>query len=349
MLNDDVFVFDNVVHMYDLSDDNLVRPESGEDRLGHLTIGSRMRGEADRSRSKSPSNPGVGHGYDRRWSVHDMARVVFADGVTDMAMAQAVVLYDVYKDGFAPVRAQYEFAQAYPDKVLFCGGVDPLHLGSSHSTRDAMTQQVVELGARSFKFYNGHIDSSWRCDDRDLAYPMYEQAQELGVKVLQFHKGFPITRAPLESLRPLDIERAALDFPDLIFAIHHLALPYFEECVYMAARHANIVLVLSGTMHLPFVAPWDFKTYVGRLLRDVGSDRVLWGSEAPLTGPPRPAIEWFWEMQIDDELQDRHGYPAISDSDKRNILGLNQARLFGVDPQRVIRRARSGRTSGDAP
>ncbi|OBI82308.1 amidohydrolase family protein [Mycobacterium sp. 1245805.9] len=333
MLNDDVYVFDNVVHMYDMSDDNLLIASSAADRSGHLKIGTRTRGEVDQTQSKTTQNPGIGHGYDRRWTVHDMANVVFADGVTDMAMAQAVVLYDVYKDGFAPVQAQYEFARAYPDKVLFCGGVDPLYPHGANSVRDEMTRQVEELGARSFKFYNGHISNSWRCDDREVAYPMYEHAQELGVKVLQFHKGFPITRAPLDTLSPLDIERAALDFPELVFAIHHLALPYFEECVYLAARHANIVLVLSGTMHLPFIAPWEFKTYLGRLLRDVGSDRLLWGSEAPLTGPPRPALEWFWNMQIDDELQDRYGYPAISDRDKRNILGLNQARLFDVRPK----------------
>jgi predicted TIM-barrel fold metal-dependent hydrolase len=106
----------------------------------------------------------------------------------------------------------------------------------------------------------------------------------------------------------VDLERPPRDFPDLTFAIHHLALPYFDECVYLAARNPNVVLVLSGTMHLPFVAPWDFKQYLGRLLRDVGSDRLLWGSEAPITGNPRPAIEWFWNMQIDDELQERHGY-----------------------------------------
>jgi hypothetical protein len=194
-----------------------------------------------------------------------------------------------------------------------------------------MTRQVEQMGARSFKFYNGHIDEkSWRCDDRTLAYPMYEQALELGINVVQFHKGFPITRAPLDTLTPLDVERPARDFPDLTFAIHHLALPYFEECVYIAARYPNVVLVLSGTMHLPFIAPWDFKMYLGRLLRDVGSERLLWGSEAPLLGDPTPAIEWFWNMQMDAELQERHGFPQISELDKRRILGLNQARLFNV-------------------
>jgi len=70
---------------------------------------------------------------------------------------------------------------------------------------------------------------------------------------------------------------------------------------------------------------------MGRLLRDVGSDRILWGSEAPLFGNPRPLLEWIWEMEIDEQLQEDYGYPQITKSDKRKILGENQARLFGVD------------------
>ena len=172
-----------------------------------------------------------------------------------------------------------------------------------------------------------------------LAYPLYEKARDLGIKVVQFHKGFPITRVKLEDLSPLDIQQAALDFPDLTFAVHHLALPYFEEVVYLASRFANVVLVLSGTMHLPMIAPWEFNNYMGRLLRDVGSDRLLWGSEAPLLGNPQPIIELFWNMQIEPELQSRFGYPEITEEDKRKILGENQARLFGVDIRRFKERA----------
>jgi hypothetical protein len=113
--------------------------------------------------------------------------------------------------------------------------------------------------------------------------------------------------------------------------VHHLALPYFEEMVYIAARFPNVALVLSGTMHLPVIAPWEFKMYMGRILRDVGSDRILWGSECPLLGNPQPMIDWFWNMRIDEELQDRYGFPEITETDKRRILGENQARMFGVD------------------
>ncbi|KVB63039.1 hypothetical protein WI61_38695 [Burkholderia cepacia] len=329
--------------MYDMSDDNLCSPASSVDRLGHLKIGAgSRRGDPDQPRHPEKESAGnaLGDGYARRWKVEDLGDVIFGDGLTDMAMAQAVVLYDIYRDGFAPVRAQYEFAQAYPGRALFCGGVDPMY-PSRLGPLDEMRRQVEEMDARSFKFYNAHVDDmSWRCDDRKIAYPIYEQAQKLGTKVIQFHKGFPISRSPLDALSPTDLERPARDFPDLTFVIHHLALPFFEECVYLAARYPNVALSLSGTMHLAFTAPWDLQMYLGRLLRDVGSDRLLWGSEAPLTGNPRPAIEWFWNMAIDEELQRRHGYPQITEKDKRRILGLNQARLFDVDVDAAIERSR---------
>jgi predicted TIM-barrel fold metal-dependent hydrolase len=327
VLGNDVLVFDNAVHMYDLSESNLARKDSGLDRAYHLRLGDVRRTAGQEA---TYGNGDMFSSFARRWNTADLGRLLFQDSDTDMAMAQAVPLYDVYKDGFAPVQAQYEFARAFPDRVMFCGGVDPLY-PSLQGALDEMDRQVNELGARSFKFYNAHIGKAWRTDDPAIAYPMFEKAQKLGIRVVQFHKGFPITRAKLEDLSPLDIQQAAVDFPDLTFAIHHLALPYFEETVYIAARFPNVVLVLSGTMHLPMIAPWQFQDYMGRLLRDVGSDRIIWGSEAPLFGNPQPVIEWFWNMQIDPELQDRYGYPEITEYDKRKILGENQARLFGVN------------------
>jgi predicted TIM-barrel fold metal-dependent hydrolase len=328
MLNGDVFVFDNVVHMYDLSDDNLKRPSSALDRKWHLKVGEMKR---PKGQDKAYGITDAYKAFARRWTSPELGKMLFEESSTDMAMAQAVVLYDVYKEGFAPVRAQYDFHRAFPDRTLFCGGVDPGY-PSVAAACEEMERQVKEWGAVSFKFYTGHLEGkSWRCDDQKIAYPLYEKARALGIKVLQFHKGFPITLCKLEDLSPLDIQQAALDFPDLIFGIHHLALPYFEETVYIAERFPNVHLVLSGTMNLPVVAPWEFKMYLGRILRDVGSDRILWGSECPLLGNPQPMIEWFWNMQIDDELQERYGFPEITETDKRRILGENQAKLFGVD------------------
>ncbi|MPY72611.1 MAG: hypothetical protein GEU92_21525 [Alphaproteobacteria bacterium] len=43
------------------------------------------------------------------------------------------------------------------------------------------------------------------------------------------------------------------------------------------------------------------------------------------------------QLRMPEELQDRYGYPEITDRAKRKILGLNQARLFGVDVRSKLR------------
>ena len=67
------------------------------------------------------------------------------------------------------------------------------------------------------------------------------------------------------------------------------------------------------------------------VLRSVGHRRVLWGSEAFIWPDVQPLIELFATMQIPDELQERYGFPAITEAARRDVFGLNQARLLGID------------------
>jgi hypothetical protein len=72
-------------------------------------------------------------------------------------------------------------------------------------------------------------------------------------------------------------------------------------------------------------------------------DRVRRCPEALLPRSPRVAVEWFWSIQVDIELQVGHGYPPDSESH-----GFNQACLFGVDLQSAIKFPTSGVSGGDA-
>ena len=112
MLNGDVFVFDNVVHMYDLSDDNLKRPDSALDRQWHLKIGEVKR---PKGQDKAYGITDAYKAFARRWTSEELGKMLFQESSTDMAMSQAVVLYDVYKDGFAPraIRFPQSISQSY--------------------------------------------------------------------------------------------------------------------------------------------------------------------------------------------------------------------------------------------
>jgi predicted TIM-barrel fold metal-dependent hydrolase len=321
-LIDEIFVFDNVIHAYDLSDANIRddRPDAEQARAFLLALGASTRW--------SSYNNVID--FARKWTAEDLYDMVFVQAPTDMAMAQVVPIFDWFKDWFAPVRAQHRMAEKYPDRVLFCGGVDPLYRGLSDAL-EQMEYQVKELGACSIKFYNGHIDGGWRCDDEKLAYPLYEKCLELGIGVIQFHKGLPFGMQNVEQLSPLDLQAAARDFPNLSFIIHHLAVPFFEEAVSIASRFPNVYLALSGNIGYYLVAPRLVQEQLGRLLRDVGVDKLLWGSEAALAGGPAPYLQAFMDLEIPEDLRRGYGYPQISRDDKAQILGANFARLMRVD------------------
>jgi hypothetical protein len=63
----------------------------------------------------------------------------------------------------------------------------------------------------------------------------------------------------------------------------------------------------------------------------VGSDKLMWGSEAAMTGAPGPFLEMFLEFEIPDDLRQGWGYPQLTMDDKRKILGLNMAKMMGID------------------
>jgi hypothetical protein len=71
---------------------------------------------------------------------------------------------------------------------------------------------------------------------------------------------------------------------------------------------------------------------MGQLMKYMGPDRIIFGSDSVWYGAPQWQIEALWRFQIPEELRERYGYPAITDDDKRKILGLNSARLYGITP-----------------
>jgi predicted TIM-barrel fold metal-dependent hydrolase len=317
----DIFVFDNVIHLHDMSQANLRADRRDAPHVRSLAVGL---GNALRPLHGSSID------WATRFRPEDMYELVFERSPTDLAMAQVVPIFDWWEDWWAPVELQHEMARRYPDRVLFCGGVDPGFRGVQAALED-LERQVSELGAVSMKFYNGHVERPWRCDDEQVAYPIYERCRDLGIRVLQFHKGFPQGTENVEVVRPNDLQQAARDFPDVQFLVHHLADPYFDELVSIAARFPNVHVVLSAFICFTPIAPRMVQERLGKLLMTVGPDKLIWGSEAGLAGSPAPYLRAFMDLEIPEDLRTGYGYPQLTREDKRRILGENFARLMGID------------------
>ena len=82
---------------------------------------------------------------------------------------------------------------------------------------------------------------------------------------------------------------------------------------------------------------------IGKLLKYLGEDHVVWGTDCILYGTPQPQIESFRRFQITPQFQEMYGYPELTPAIKAKIFGLNAAKVFRIDPMK----ARCKATEGD--
>lgn len=106
---------------------------------------------------------------------------------------------------------------------------------------------------------------------------VYEACEERGVPIM-FHTGtsvFPGARSRLGAALPLD--DVAVDFPRLKMILAHAGRPlWFEEAFFLARRHPNLHLDLSG------IPPKSLPDVLPRL--DEIADKCLWGTDWPSPG-----------------------------------------------------------------
>ncbi len=210
-------------------------------------------------------------------------------------------------------------------------------------------RNVEELGSAAIKCYPG--SDIWWLDDEDIAYPMYQRALDNGIDVIAVHKGFPLGFGPMsgEYVQSIDIPKAARDWPQLKFVIYHsgfypdevrlsdgTVVPHgIEQFASILETNPDITNVYAeiGSTFARTIAAGGLETMeiLGRLLKAIGSERIIWGTDSVWWGSPQWQIDAFKAFQISEQLQERKGYPALTDEMRANIFGLNSARLYGVD------------------
>jgi hypothetical protein len=73
---------------------------------------------------------------------------------------------------------------------------------------------------------------------------------------------------------------------------------------------------------------------MGTLVRGLGWDHVVWGTDAVWTGSPQWQIEELRRLEIPEDMQKQHGFAPLGPADgpvKRAIFGENSARLYKHD------------------
>jgi predicted TIM-barrel fold metal-dependent hydrolase len=227
---------------------------------------------------------------------------------------------------------------------------------------EQMEREVKTYGIDSWKWYchtdPGQSGNGFQMDDEKMSYPFYEKSKQLGLKTFSVHKGYSSQSRTLGHLaNPKDVEKAALDHPDLTFIIYHSALkcdpsePEFKEPkffdpttgdfawhdVLMKIKERNPKMnnvypeIGSAFGSLAIQHPIMCQHLMGKNIKLYGADHVIWGTDCLWWGSPQWVIDAFKRFQISDELCEKFGYTKLNKEDKAKIFGLNAAKLYNVD------------------
>ena len=89
--------------------------------------------------------------------------------------------------------------------------------------------------------------------------------------------------------------------------------------------------------------------FLGKLLRYVGEDNVLWGTDCLFYGSPQPMIQAMRAFQISAEFQERYGYPKLTKELKAKILGPERRRALRRGAEHRDVRVLAARPRADPP
>jgi predicted TIM-barrel fold metal-dependent hydrolase len=290
---------------------------------------------------------------------------VFGDSDTTMAVISGVPTREWDKNPLPPdqmvATRKYVNDIAGSQRVLSHGILRP-NLGAREM--EEMERQVKELKIDAWKMYTGAElgEKAWFMDDEKVAYPFWEKTKKLGIRNLCVHKGLPLGFFNEKACTPLDLEKAALDHPDLNFIVYHSGfrgfgrgvatgrgepvkdpqtsdpqeIPWISDILRILKKNPkirNIYFELGSTfgqLSMPR-EPVKCMHMLGQMIQTAGADHILWGTDSIWNGSPQSQIERLRRLKIRDDLIEKYGYPQLTDEIKNQIFGLNAAKLFGVD------------------
>lgn len=202
----------------------------------------------------------------------------------------------------------------------------------------------------------------WRMDDAELVYPFYEKIVKSGIRTVCIHKGLlPVDYRksfPLwEYAKVDDVGKAAKDWPDLNFIIYHSALKPFTEYpeahleefkktgrIDWVTDLAEIpekygVTNVYGEIGTSFANgaiahPRHAAAMLGILVKGLGMDHVIWGTDSVIYGSPQWQIEAFRRIEIPEDLREKYGFSPLGgprSAVKEAIFWGNGARLYALE------------------
>ncbi len=210
----------------------------------------------------------------------------------------------------------------YPEKFLGFASVNPVFKGPKDAIEE-IERAIYKLGLVGVKLYPTY--QGWSPVDQDLAFPIFEKAEELDIPVMIHMAGSSAIETPLELSRPLLLDDVGRKFRRLKVIISHMGIPWEKEALFLLQKHPNFYGDLSyfnGTIDRESL----YRFLIGCKHYFVPLEKLFFGSDYPIYNP----IELIRMLKSVNEEAERLNKPRISEKEIDGILGKNFGRFLGL-------------------
>jgi uncharacterized protein len=177
---------------------------------------------------------------------------------------------------------------------------------------EALAHHLDEMRARGARGVKVHpVDQRFVVSDPRMLR-VYELCAELGLAVLS-HSG--ASRGNVQFAEPRAFDAVAAAVGDLRLVVAHLGGGSWEQVRDLAERHPRIAFDLSEIVAWVGAPNAPDDDELVRLIRDVGVERVMFGSDFP----------WYDPGEMVKAVQT---LPGLSEGELAAILGENAARIL---------------------
>jgi predicted TIM-barrel fold metal-dependent hydrolase len=316
-------------------------------------------------------NPGLARPDDlARFKFENYVKEVFVDSDTKVALLSGAPFDDptwelLTNDQIAMARAAINRV-AGSRRLLAHSVFTPKRAG----WMEEVDRCIAQIRPDSWKGYTigdplfpSKLGSYWRLDDQALMYPFYEKIAKAGITTVCIHKG--LLPQDYETSWPgvwqyntvWDVGQAAKDWPQINFVMYHgaqrafleppdVALAEFQQTgrikwatdlAEIPAKYgvSNVYAEIGTAFANSAVAnPRMAAALLGTLVRGLGADHVVWGTDSVWYGSPQWQIEALRRLEIPADMQRQHGFAPLGPPDglvKSAIFAGNSARLYRLD------------------
>lgn len=191
----------------------------------------------------------------------------------------------------------------YPGRVYGLADYDPFDIKAS------LEKVEEDCTKRGFKGVYVHIYGYDIGLDHRKMYPLYALCEAKQIPV-SMQIGHVLEAMPSEHGRPIQLDRIASDFRDLVLVGTHTGWPWVEEALAVITKWPNVYLSTSAWL------PKYFSPALRQFLNsNVGREKILFGSNG-----------LDWQRYLDQWHQ-----MGLKEENSRAMLVDNPKRVFGID------------------